>query len=123
MFLIRAWLGEMTGRLIQAIMRIISFRRNLVLGFPRIVFILITIIISVHFSLSKEIFPVFSFRLHRRRSKENKPLPGSGRPKPKPRPRTPQCRGLYAYEAQDTDELSFQADDIIEIIHEGNLFL
>ncbi len=46
-FLIRVWLGEMTDRLIQAIMRIISFRRNLVLGFKRIVFILITIIISV----------------------------------------------------------------------------
>ncbi len=44
MFLIRAWLGEMTGRLIQAI---ISFRRNLVWGFPRIVFVWITIISSV----------------------------------------------------------------------------
>ncbi|XP_043116509.1 myosin IEb isoform X1 [Puntigrus tetrazona] len=58
--------------------------------------------------------------VHRRRSKEYKPLPGSGgpKPKPKPRPRTPQCRALYAYDAQDTDELSFQADDIIEIIFE-----
>ncbi|KAF4102956.1 myosin IEb [Onychostoma macrolepis] len=58
--------------------------------------------------------------MHRRRSKEYKPLPGSGgpKPKPKPRPRTPQCRALYAYDAQDTDELSFQADDIIEIIYE-----
>lgn len=58
--------------------------------------------------------------IHRRRSKEYKPLPGSGgpKPKPKPRPRTPQCRALYAYDAQDTDELSFQADDIIEIIYE-----
>ncbi|XP_059424230.1 unconventional myosin-Ie-like [Carassius carassius] len=54
--------------------------------------------------------------MHRRRSKEYKPLPGSGGPKP--RPRTPQCRALYGYDAQDTDELGFQANDIIEIIHE-----
>ncbi|KAJ8287983.1 hypothetical protein COCON_G00006420 [Conger conger] len=58
--------------------------------------------------------------LHRRRSKECKPLPGAGRPKPapKPKPRSPQCRTLYAYDAQDTDELSFNADDIIEIVTE-----
>ncbi|XP_072249521.1 LOW QUALITY PROTEIN: myosin IEb [Leuresthes tenuis] len=54
--------------------------------------------------------------LHRRRSKEVKPVPGAGRPKPKPR--SPQCRALYAYDAQDTDELSFNADDIIEILTE-----
>lgn len=61
--------------------------------------------------------------MHRRRSKEYKPLPGSGRPKPapKPKPRTPQCKALYAYDAQDTDELSFQADDIIDIVTEGNI--
>ncbi|XP_055066693.1 myosin IEb [Misgurnus anguillicaudatus] len=58
--------------------------------------------------------------MQRRRSKEYKPLPGSGRPKPAPRPkpRTPQCKALYAYEAQDADELSFQVDDIIEILTE-----
>uniref|UniRef100_H2N2Y4 Osteoclast-stimulating factor 1 n=1 Tax=Oryzias latipes TaxID=8090 RepID=H2N2Y4_ORYLA len=54
--------------------------------------------------------------LHRRRSKEVKPPPGAGRPKPKPR--TPQCRALYAYDAQDTDELSFNASDVIEILTE-----
>ncbi|KAL6109895.1 uncharacterized protein ACO6RY_12938 [Pungitius sinensis] len=56
--------------------------------------------------------------LQRRRSKEVKPLPGSGRPKPapKPKPRSPQCRALYAYDAQDTDELSFNANDVIEIL-------
>uniref|UniRef100_A0A8C1IHV0 Osteoclast-stimulating factor 1 n=1 Tax=Cyprinus carpio TaxID=7962 RepID=A0A8C1IHV0_CYPCA len=65
-------------------------------------------------------YSVFSLRMHRRRSKEYKPLPGSGgpKPKPKPRPRTPQCRAVYAYDAQDTDELSFQADEIIEILFE-----
>ncbi|KAM9309228.1 LOW QUALITY PROTEIN: myosin IEb [Pholidichthys leucotaenia] len=51
-----------------------------------------------------------------RLSKEVKPLPGVGRPKPKPR--TPQCRALYAYDAQDTDELSFNAEDIIDILTE-----
>ncbi|CAL8248868.1 unnamed protein product [Lota lota] len=58
--------------------------------------------------------------LERRRSKEVKPLPGSGRPKPspKPRPRTPHCKALYAYDAQDTDELSFNADEVIEILTE-----
>ncbi|XP_048880374.1 myosin IEb isoform X2 [Brienomyrus brachyistius] len=53
---------------------------------------------------------------HRRRSKEYKPDPGAGRPKPKPR--SPQCRALYAYDAQDTDELSFNAAEIIDIINE-----
>uniref|UniRef100_A0A8C3GAJ9 Osteoclast-stimulating factor 1 n=1 Tax=Cyclopterus lumpus TaxID=8103 RepID=A0A8C3GAJ9_CYCLU len=59
-------------------------------------------------------------RLQRRRSKEVKPLPGSGRPKPapKPKPRSPQCRALYAYDAQDTDELSFNSDDVMEILTE-----
>ncbi|XP_061838995.1 myosin IEb [Nerophis lumbriciformis] len=58
--------------------------------------------------------------LQRRRSKEVKPVPGAGRPKPapKPKPRTPQCRALFAYDAQDTDELSFNADDVIEILTE-----
>ncbi|XP_015258865.1 PREDICTED: unconventional myosin-Ie-like [Cyprinodon variegatus] len=54
--------------------------------------------------------------LHRRLSKEVKPVPGAGRPKPKPR--SPQCKALYAYDAQDTDELSFNTDDVIEILTE-----
>ncbi|XP_028437293.1 myosin IEb [Perca flavescens] len=56
--------------------------------------------------------------LQRRLSKEVKPLPGAGRakPAPKPKPRSPQCRALYAYDAQDTDELSFNADDVIDIL-------
>ncbi|XP_033978047.1 unconventional myosin-Ie-like [Trematomus bernacchii] len=58
--------------------------------------------------------------LQRRRSKEVKPLPGAGRPKPapKPKPRAPHCRALYAYDAQDTDELSFNAEEVIEILTE-----
>ncbi|KAJ1080755.1 hypothetical protein NDU88_000948 [Pleurodeles waltl] len=60
--------------------------------------------------------------LHRRLSKEAKPLPGGGRskptPKPKPQPRLPQCRALFAYDAQDTDELSFNANDVLDIVKE-----
>lgn len=54
-------------------------------------------------------------------SKEVKPVPGAGVPKPapKPKPRSPQCRALYAYDAQDTDELSFNANDVIDILNEG----
>nr|XP_025035930.1 unconventional myosin-Ie-like [Pelodiscus sinensis] len=58
----------------------------------------------------------------RRLSKEAKPIPGGGRakpkPRPKPQPRPPQCRALYAYDAQDTDELSFNANDLIDILRE-----
>lgn len=61
-----------------------------------------------------DIFP----RAHRQST--NRPTPGGGRPKPapKPKPQVPQCKALYAYDAQDTDELSFNADDIIDIIKE-----
>ncbi|XP_069807426.1 unconventional myosin-Ie-like [Dendropsophus ebraccatus] len=60
----------------------------------------------------------------RRLSKEVKPVPGGGRakpaPKPKPQPQLPRCRALYAYDAQDTDELSFNAEDILEIVREDS---
>ncbi|KAG7274284.1 hypothetical protein CRUP_037211 [Coryphaenoides rupestris] len=54
------------------------------------------------------------------RPSDSRPAPGGGRPKPapKPKPQVPQCKALYAYDAQDTDELSFNADDVIEIIKE-----
>ncbi|XP_053559787.1 unconventional myosin-Ie [Bombina bombina] len=62
--------------------------------------------------------------VHRRLSKEVKPVPGGGRtkpvPKPKPQPAVPLCRALYAYDAQDTDELSFNADDVLEIVREDS---
>ena len=56
-----------------------------------------------------------------RLSKKNRPSPGGGRPKPKasPKPKLPQCSCLYAYDAQDTDELSFNEGDVIEIVAEG----
>ncbi|XP_068954267.1 unconventional myosin-Ie [Petaurus breviceps papuanus] len=55
-----------------------------------------------------------------RRQTTNRPPPAGGRPKPqpKPKPQVPQCKALYAYDAQDTDELSFNANDIIDIIKE-----
>uniref|UniRef100_A0A8C3DNJ7 Myosin IE n=3 Tax=Corvus moneduloides TaxID=1196302 RepID=A0A8C3DNJ7_CORMO len=55
-----------------------------------------------------------------RRQTSSRPPPAGGRPKPqpKPKPQVPQCRALYAYDAQDTDELSFNANDIIDIIKE-----
>uniref|UniRef100_A0A4W5PU55 Osteoclast-stimulating factor 1 n=1 Tax=Hucho hucho TaxID=62062 RepID=A0A4W5PU55_9TELE len=58
------------------------------------------------------------------RQSVSRPPPGGGRPKPapkpkpQPKPQVPQCKALYAYDAQDTDELSFNADDIIDIIKE-----
>ncbi|KAH0619790.1 hypothetical protein JD844_014049 [Phrynosoma platyrhinos] len=55
-----------------------------------------------------------------RRQTTSRPPPAGGRPKPqpKPKPQVPQCRALYAYDAQDTDELSFNASDVIDIIKE-----
>lgn len=63
--------------------------------------------------------PLYVCRAHR--SSVSRPPPGGGRPKPapKPKPQVPQCKALYAYDAQDTDELSFNADDLIDIIKEG----
>lgn len=57
-----------------------------------------------------------------RRQTTSRPPPGGGRPKPqpKPKPQVPQCKALYAYDAQDTDELSFNANDVIEIIKEDH---
>lgn len=56
------------------------------------------------------------------RKSGERPDPGLGRPKPspKPRPRGPQCRALWAYDAQDTDELSFNADEVIDILSEDS---
>lgn len=36
----------------------------------------------------------------------------------KPKPSLPKCRCLYAYDAQDTDELSFNEGDTIDILKE-----
>lgn len=69
----------------------------------------------------------YLFRVQRNRMSGSKPNPGAGRPKPKPTPKPkpslPKCRTLYAYDAQDTDELSFNEGDVIEILKEGTLCL
>ncbi|XP_069784772.1 unconventional myosin-If-like isoform X2 [Narcine bancroftii] len=54
--------------------------------------------------------------IQRRLSVSQRPPPGVGRPKPQPR--TPRCRALYQYSGQDVDELSFNINDVIEILIE-----
>uniref|UniRef100_A0A670ZL20 Myosin IE n=1 Tax=Pseudonaja textilis TaxID=8673 RepID=A0A670ZL20_PSETE len=56
------------------------------------------------------------------RQTTSRPPPAGGRPKPRPqpqpKPQVPQCKALYAYDAQDTDELSFNANDLIDLLRE-----
>ena len=55
-------------------------------------------------------------------AQKGRPPPAGGKPKPVPskrKPALPQCRCLYAYDAQDLDELSFNEGDVIEILKEG----
>ncbi|XP_068174773.1 unconventional myosin-If [Antennarius striatus] len=39
-------------------------------------------------------------------------------PPPQPRPQKPRCRALYQYTGQDTDEISFEYNDVFELIKE-----
>nr|CAB3264157.1 unconventional myosin-If [Phallusia mammillata] len=58
-------------------------------------------------------------RMSQQRSQKNRPVPGGARPKPRPKPQAlPKCKALYAYDANDTDEISFNCNDIIEITKE-----
>ncbi|XP_055514621.1 unconventional myosin-If-like [Leucoraja erinacea] len=54
--------------------------------------------------------------IQRRRSISQRPLPAVGRPKPQPR--TPKCRALYQYTGQDMDELSFDVNDVMDLLLE-----
>ena len=69
------------------------------------------------------IFLKHIFSMQRRSSaQKGRPPPAGGKPKPVPskrKPTLPQCRCLYAYDAQDLDELSFNEGDVIEILKEG----
>ena len=66
-------------------------------------------------------FLCLRFRIQRQKRVSAKPTPAGGKPRPgvKPKPRLPQCKCLYAYDAQDTDELSFNTGDVIDIVKEG----
>lgn len=57
--------------------------------------------------------------MQRKRSVGQRPVPGVGRPKPQPRAHGPRCRALYQYVGQDVDELSFNVNEVIEILLEG----
>ncbi|KAL0186093.1 hypothetical protein M9458_017763, partial [Cirrhinus mrigala] len=57
--------------------------------------------------------------MQRKRSISQRPPPApSSRPKPQPRPQGPRCRALYQYFGQDVDEISFDVNDVIELINE-----
>ncbi|XP_053701738.1 unconventional myosin-If [Synchiropus splendidus] len=51
----------------------------------------------------------------RRRSINQRPLPA---PKSKPPPPGPRCRALYQYIGQDTDEISFEVNDVLDLLKE-----
>lgn len=55
-------------------------------------------------------------RKQRKRSITQRPPPA---PKPQPRPKGPQCRALYQYTGQDVDEITFDVNDVFDLVKEG----
>lgn len=51
----------------------------------------------------------------RKRSINQRPPPA---PKPQPRPQGPRCRAIYQYIGQDTDEISFEVNDVFDLVKE-----
>uniref|UniRef100_A0AAQ4QVF8 Osteoclast-stimulating factor 1 n=1 Tax=Gasterosteus aculeatus aculeatus TaxID=481459 RepID=A0AAQ4QVF8_GASAC len=51
----------------------------------------------------------------RKRSISQRPPPA---PKPQPQPKGPRCRAIYQYIGQDTDEISFDVNDVFDLIKE-----
>lgn len=58
-----------------------------------------------------------------RQSVVDKPMPAGGRPKPALRNLLPKARVIYSYQAADTDEMSIQVDEIVQIIYEGKMLV
>ncbi|OCU00538.1 hypothetical protein XELAEV_18006316mg [Xenopus laevis] len=56
--------------------------------------------------------------VQRKKSVSHRPPPAVGRPKPQSKPAGPRCKAIYQYLGQDVDELSFNVNDVIDIILE-----
>uniref|UniRef100_A0A8C8FHS1 Osteoclast-stimulating factor 1 n=1 Tax=Oncorhynchus tshawytscha TaxID=74940 RepID=A0A8C8FHS1_ONCTS len=69
-------------------------------------------------SISHPFIPLFRMQRRRSISSQRPPPAPSSRSKAQPRPMGPRCRALYQYAGQDTDELSFDANDVIDLLNE-----
>ncbi|KAL9988179.1 hypothetical protein ACROYT_G002589 [Oculina patagonica] len=67
---------------------------------------------------SSSVYSVERTNTKKKSMSKRPPAPGKPKLKPKPTPSLPKCKTIYPYDATDVDELSFQPDEIIEIIKE-----
>ncbi|XP_066551296.1 unconventional myosin-If [Amia ocellicauda] len=57
--------------------------------------------------------------MQRKKSISQRPPPAPlGHPRAQPRPQGPRCRALYQYVGQDVDEISFNVNDVIDLLSE-----